>query len=104
MSTLTSMIGDKVSQAADQADSLSRETAGNLYAAASSVRKAAATAAEKLEEVGCYVKKYNLGKAVGQSKKMIRQYPAELVAIAAGVGFLSGIAIMSLGHVSSKRK
>jgi len=104
MSTLTSMIGDKVSHAADQADSLSHETAGTLYAAASSVRKAAATAAEKLEEAGCYVKKYNVGKAVGQSKKMIRQYPAELVAVAAGVGFLSGLAIMSFGLASGKRK
>jgi len=96
MSTLSSVINEKVSQATAQAGGLTQETAGNLHAAASSVRNAAQLAADKLDEAGSYVEKYDVGKAVAESKRIIRQYPAELVAVAAGVGFLSGLAVIGL--------
>jgi ElaB/YqjD/DUF883 family membrane-anchored ribosome-binding protein len=106
MSTLTSTIDEKVSQATAQAGGLTQEAAGNLHAAASSVRKAAQLAADKLDEAGSYVGKYDVGKAVGESKRIIRQYPAELVAVAAGVGFLSGLAFLGLirGSAPSNNK
>jgi ElaB/YqjD/DUF883 family membrane-anchored ribosome-binding protein len=105
MSTLTSLIDAKASRLADQMDGLSRETAENLHAAASSIRKGsraiddlAETAAGKLDGAGSYVEKHKVKRTIGESRKLVRQYPAELLAVAAGVGFVIGFAFRRLTH------
>jgi len=100
MSTLTSLIDEKVSQVGEHAEGLTQETAGTLHAAASSVRAGAATAAKSLDQVGSYIEKHNLNAAIGKSRQLVRRYPAELVAIAVGVGFLLGVAFVRFTHVS----
>jgi ElaB/YqjD/DUF883 family membrane-anchored ribosome-binding protein len=99
MSTLTSLINEKASQIGERADGLTQETAGTLHAAASSVRAGAATAANSLDEAGKYIESHNLKAAIGKSRLLVRKYPAELVAIAALVGFLSGVAFVRFTHV-----
>jgi ElaB/YqjD/DUF883 family membrane-anchored ribosome-binding protein len=109
MSTLTSLIDSKASRLADQVDDLGRETAENLHAAASSIRKGskaiddlAESAANKLDGAGSYVEKHNVKRTIGESRKLVRQYPAESLALAAGVGFVIGFAFRRLTHVCDK--
>ena len=106
MNTLTSLIDAKASRLADQVDDLGRETAENLHAAASSIRKGskaidelAESAADKLDGAGSYVEKHNVKRTIGESRKLVRQYPAESLALAAGVGFIIGFAFRRLTHV-----
>jgi len=116
MSTLTSLLDSPVSkiadfgrEAADTLDSARRETAGGLHAAASSIRKGsksienfAETTAKTLDEAGSYVKKHDLKRAVGDSRQLVRRYPGESIAFAAGVGFLAGFAIRRMTHACVK--
>src|ERR1700691_1929153 len=97
MSTLTSLLDEKASRMAEQVDDLGRETAGSLHAAASSIRKGsraiddfAASTANKLDGAGSYVEKHNVKWAIGESRQLVRRYPAESLFLAAGVGFLTG--------------
>ena len=106
MSTLTSRLDAKASRIARQVDELGRETAGGLHAAASSIRKGskaiedlAESTANKLDGAGTYVEKHNLKRAIGESRHLVRRYPAESLLLAAGVGFLAGFAIRRLTHV-----
>jgi ElaB/YqjD/DUF883 family membrane-anchored ribosome-binding protein len=119
MSTLTSLldspskIAEHVSDfgrdAADTLDNARREAAGGLHTAASSIRKGsktienfAETAAKTLDEAGTYVKKHDLKRAVGDSRQLVRRYPGESIAFAAGLGFLAGFAIRRLTHACAK--
>lgn len=109
MSTLTSLLDTKASRLAKQVDEFGRETAGGLHAAASSIRKGskaiedlAESTASKLDGAGTYVEKHNLKRAIGESRQMVRRYPAESLLLAAGVGFLAGFAIRRLTHVCRK--
>jgi len=109
MSTLTSLLGAKASRIAGQVDELGRETAGGLHAAASSIRKGseaiedlAESMANKLDGAGSYVEKHNMKRAIGESRQLVRRYPAQSLFLAAGVGFLTGFAIRRLTHVCAK--
>jgi|SRR5580658_5913199 ElaB/YqjD/DUF883 family membrane-anchored ribosome-binding protein len=106
MSTLTSLVDAKASRIVKQVDELGRETAGGLHAAASSIRKGskaiedlAESTANKLDGAGTYVEKHNLKRAVGESRQLVRRYPAESLLLAAGVGFVAGFAMRRLMHV-----
>ncbi len=106
MSTLTSLLDAKASLIAEQVDELGRETAGDLHAAASSIRMGskaiedlAESAANKLDGAGSYVEKHNVKRTIGESRQLVRRYPAESLFLAAGVGFLTGFAIRRLTHV-----
>jgi ElaB/YqjD/DUF883 family membrane-anchored ribosome-binding protein len=99
----------KASQAAERVDELGRETAQSLHAAASSIRKGskaiedlAESTADKLDGAGSYVAKHNVKRTLGESRLLVRRYPAQSLAIAAGVGFLAGFAIRRLMHVCAK--
>ena len=105
MSTLTSLLDEKASRIAEQVDDLGRETAESLHAAAASIRKGskaienvAESTADKLDGAGSYVEKHNVKRAVAESRKLVRRYPVESLVLAAGVGFLSGLAIRHLTH------
>jgi ElaB/YqjD/DUF883 family membrane-anchored ribosome-binding protein len=98
MSTLTNRVND-----------LGRETAENLHAAASSIRKGskaiddlAESAADRLDGAGSYVEKHNVKRTIGESRKLVRQHPTESLALAAGVGFVIGFAFRRLTHVCDK--
>src|SRR5579863_9838236 len=84
MRTLTSLLDAKASRMAEQADGLGRGTAESLHAAASSIRKGskaiedlAESTANKLDGAGKYVEKHNLKRAIGESRQLVRRYPAE---------------------------
>jgi ElaB/YqjD/DUF883 family membrane-anchored ribosome-binding protein len=120
MSNLTSLLDAKVSRIADQVDDLGREaahtldharqeTAESLHSAASSIRRGgrqgskaienlAESIAKPLEGAGSYVKKHDLKRAIGDSRQLVRRYPAESLFLAAGVGLLTGFAIRRLTH------
>jgi ElaB/YqjD/DUF883 family membrane-anchored ribosome-binding protein len=90
-------------------DDLGRETAESLHAAASSIRKGskaiedlAESTANKLDGAGSYVEKHDVKRAIGESKRMVRRYPAESLALAGGVGFVLGFAIRRLTHACDK--
>jgi len=109
MSTLTSLLDEKASRIADQVDELGRETAESLHAAASSVRKGskaiedlAESTANKLDGAGSYVEKHNVKRAVGETRQLVRRYPAESILVAAAVGFVTGFAIRRLTHACEK--
>ena len=109
MRTLTSLLDAKASRMAEQADGLGRGTAESLHAAASSIRKGskaiedlAESTANKLDGAGKYVEKHNLKRAIGESRQLVRRYPAESLVLAAGVGFLAGFAIRRLTHSCGK--
>lgn len=124
MSTLKSLLDEKASQLAEQVSDFGRdaagiidharnETAGGLHAAASSIRRnvregskvvgnLAESTATKLDEAGSYVKKHDLKRTLGESRQLIRRYPGESLALAAGVGILAGIAIRRLTHTCAK--
>jgi ElaB/YqjD/DUF883 family membrane-anchored ribosome-binding protein len=109
MSTLTSLLDEKAARIAEQVDDLGRETAGNLHAAASSIRKGskaiddlAESTANKLDGAGSYVEKHNVKWAIGAPRRVVRRYPAESLLLAAGVGFLTGFAIRRLTHSCTK--
>ena len=123
MSTLTSL-DEKASKLAEQVadfgrdaaniiDQARNETAGGLHAAASSIRRnvlegskvvdnLAESAATTLDEAGSFVKKHDLKRTLGESRHLVRRYPAESLALAAGVGFLAGIAIRRFTHTCAK--
>jgi len=119
MSTVTSgkvsefagQISDFGRDAADAIDHAGNETAGSLHAAASQIRRnvregskavenLAESAAAKLDKAGSYVKEHNLKRSLGKSKQMVGRYPGKSLAIAAGVGFLTAIA---LGRLTRRR-
>ena len=109
MSTLTSLLDEKASRLAEQVDDLGRETAESLHAAASSIRKGwkavenvAESTANKLDGAGSYVEKHNAKRAIAGSRQLVRRYPVEALALAAGLGFLSGFAIRRLTHACNK--
>ena len=113
MSTLTSLLDSKASRIAEEVDDFTHETAGNLHAAASSIRKGgrqgskaiedlAENTANKLDGAGSYVEKHNAKRTIGESRQLVRRYPAESLVVAAGVGFLAGFAIRRLTHVCDK--
>jgi len=109
MSTLTSLIDAKTSRLVEQVDDLGRETAESLHGAASSIRKGskaiedlAENTADKLDGAGSYVEKHNVKRTIGESRQLVRRYPAESLVVAAGVGFLTGFAIRRLMHVCNK--
>ncbi len=109
MDTLTSLLDDKASRIAEQVDGLGRETAEGLHAAASSIRKGskaidhlAESAANRLDGAGKYVEKHNVKRAIGESRQLVRRYPVESLVLAAGVGFLTGIAFRRLTHTCDK--
>jgi ElaB/YqjD/DUF883 family membrane-anchored ribosome-binding protein len=124
MSTLTSRfdakvsgiagpVSDLASGAADAFDLAANETAESLHAAASSIRKVGyrgskaiedltQSTADKLDDAGSYVRKHDLKRTIGESRQLVRRYPAESLALAAGVGFLTGIAVRRLTHTCDK--
>lgn len=109
MATLTSLLDEKASRIAEQVDDLGRETAENLHAAASSLRKGskaiedlAESTAGKLDGAGSYVEKHNVKRTLAESRYLVRRYPAESLAIAATVGFLTGFALRRFAHVCDK--
>jgi len=113
MSTLTSLLDEKASRMADQVDDLGREAAGSLHAAASSIRKGghqgsraiedlAESTANKLDGAGSYVEKHNAKRAIGESRQIVRRYPAESLALAAALGFVTGFAVRRLTHACGK--
>jgi ElaB/YqjD/DUF883 family membrane-anchored ribosome-binding protein len=113
MNNLTSLLDEKASRIAAQVDDLGRETASGLHAAASSIRKGGRqgskaienlteSAANTLDEVGSYVKKHDLKRAIGGSRQLVRRYPAESLVLAAGIGFLTGFAFRRLTHTCEK--
>ena len=108
-----SKIAEQVSElgrhAADTIDQVRRQTAGGLHAAASSIRKnaregtkvvedLAESTASTLDDAGTFVRKHDLKRAIGDSRQLVRRYPGESLAVAAGVGFLAAIAIRRLTH------
>jgi ElaB/YqjD/DUF883 family membrane-anchored ribosome-binding protein len=113
MATLTSLLDEKASRIAEQVDDLGREAAASLHAAASSIRKGghqsskaiedlAEGAASKLDGVGSYVRKHDLKRTIGESRQIVRRYPVESLALAAGLGFLTGFAIRRITHSCDK--
>jgi ElaB/YqjD/DUF883 family membrane-anchored ribosome-binding protein len=99
----------KASRIAQQVDEFRRETVESLHAAASSIRKGskaiedlAESTANKLGGAGAYVEKHDLKRTIGESRQLIRQYPVELVVLAAGAGFVTGFAIRRLTHACEK--
>jgi ElaB/YqjD/DUF883 family membrane-anchored ribosome-binding protein len=109
MSTLTSLLDKKASRTAEQVDDLGRGMAGGLHAAADSIRKGskaienvADSAAGKLDGAGSYVEKHTVKRAIAESRQLVRRYPVESLVLAAGVGFLSGLAIRRLTHTCHK--
>ena len=109
MSTLTSLLDAKASRMAEQVDDFGRETAESLHTAASSIRKGskaiedlAKGTANKLDKAGSYVEEHDVKRAIGESRKLVRQYPVESLVLAAGLGFLTGFAIRRLTHVCGK--
>lgn len=106
-------VSDFGHDAADMIDHARTETAGGLHAAASSIRRnvrqgskvvenLAQSTANTLDEAGSYIKKHDLKRTLGDSRQLVRQYPGESLALAAGVGFLAGIAILRLTHRCAK--
>jgi len=103
MSTLTSLLDAKAYRIVEQVDGLGRETAGNLHAAASTIRQGskaiedlAESTADKLDMAGSYVEKHDLKRTIGESRQLVRRYPVESLVLAAGVGFLTGFAMRHL--------
>ena len=110
MSTLTSRIDAKASRIVEQIDEVNHEAADSLHAAASSIRKGgqrgshaiedlAKGTAAKLDGAGSFIEDHDLKKTIGGSRHVVRRYPVESVAFAAGVGFLAGLAIRHLTHI-----
>lgn len=119
MSTLTKasriaeQVGDLGHAAADRLDHARNETAEVLHAAASSIRKGGRqgskaikdlteSTADTLDGAGSYVAKHDLRRTIGESRQIVRRYPAESLVLAAGVGFLTGFAFRRLTHVCAK--
>jgi ElaB/YqjD/DUF883 family membrane-anchored ribosome-binding protein len=103
------LLDEKASRIAEQVDDLGRETAESLHAAAASIRRGskaienvAENTADKLDGAGSYVEKHNVKRAVAESRQLVRRYPVESLVLAAGVGFLSGLAIRRLTHTCDK--
>ncbi len=108
-SKLAEHVSDFGRDAAGFVDHARKETAGGLHAAASSIRRGtkvvenlAESTAATLDEAGAYVRKHDLKRAVSDSRQLVRRYPGESLAIAAGVGFLAGIAIRRLTHTCAR--
>jgi len=113
MSTLTSLLDSKASRIAEEVDDFTHETAGNLHAAASSIRKGgrqgskaiedlAKGAANTLDGAGSYIEKHDLKRAIGESRQIVRRYPVDLLVLAAGIGFVAGFAIRRVTHSCAK--
>jgi|SRR5579863_509344 len=109
MSNLTSLIDEKASRLAKQVDGIGHETADSLHAAATSIRKGLKAienvvegAANKLDGAGTYVEKHNVKRVIGESRQLVRRYPAELLVLAAGAGFLAGFAARRLTHTCNE--
>jgi ElaB/YqjD/DUF883 family membrane-anchored ribosome-binding protein len=109
MSTLTSLPDGKASRIAQQLDDISRGAAESLHGAASSIRKSskaidelAETTAERLDDAGSYVEKHSVKRSIAQSHQLVQRYPGRSLVLAAGVGFLTGVAIRRLTHVCDK--
>jgi ElaB/YqjD/DUF883 family membrane-anchored ribosome-binding protein len=112
-SKLAERVSDFGHEAADIVDHARNETAGGLHAAASSIRRnvregarvvenLAESTAATLDEAGSYLKKHDLKRTLGDSRQLVRRYPGESLALAAGVGFLAGIAIRRLTHTCAR--
>ena len=113
MSTLTSLPDEKASRAAEQMDNFTHAAADNLHTAASSVREGgrqgskvvenlAESTADRLDGVGTYIEKHDRIHTLARSRQLVRRYPAELMAVAAGVGFLTGFAFRRLTHACGR--
>ncbi len=113
MSTPTSLPDEKASRAAEHLDNLTRDVADNLRAAASSVRKGgrqgskavgdlAESTANRLEGAGTYIEKHDRIHTLARSRQLVRQHPVEFLAIAAGMGFLTGLAFRRLTHACER--
>ena len=109
MSTSTSLPDEKTSRTAEQLDDFTREAADNFHAVASAVREGgrhgsktvedlAEGAASRLDGAGTYIEKHDRIHTLARTRQLVRQYPAELLAVAAGVGFLTGVAVRRLTH------
>jgi ElaB/YqjD/DUF883 family membrane-anchored ribosome-binding protein len=110
MSTVTALLGWKASRISEQVDDLAHETGERLHGAASSIRKSgkqgakvvedlAERTATKLDGAGSCIEEHDLKHAIGESRQLVRRYPGESLALAVGVGFLTGFAIRRLTHV-----
>ena len=106
-SRITEQVSDFSREAGDKLDHARNETAGSLHAAASSIRRGgrqgshaianlANGTADTLDDAASYVKKHDLKRTIGESRQLVRQYPAESRALAAGVGFLAGFAVRQI--------
>ena len=113
MSTSTSPLDEKVSRAAEHLDDLTRDAADKLHAAASSVRKGglqgskavedlAENTANRLDGAGTYIEKHDRIRTLARSRQLVRQYPAGFLAVAAGMGFLTGFAFRRLTHACDR--
>jgi|GEM_PF-3329510 len=110
MSTEEFLRGGKASRMAAQVDDLAHETGESLHGAASSIRKGGERGSKAIEDLaestaagldgaGSYIEEHDLKHAIGESRQVVRRYPVESLALAAGVGFLAGLAIRRLTHV-----
>ena len=110
MNTVTSLLGGKASRVTEQVDDLAHETGESLHGAASSIRRRgqqgsraiedlAEATATKLDGAGSFIEEHDLKHAIGESRQLVRRYPVESLALAASVGFLTGLAIRRLSHV-----
>jgi hypothetical protein len=107
MSIETYLPGENAARIAAQVDELAHETADSLHGAASSIRTGggksskaiedlANGAAAKLDGAGTFIEEHDLKHAVEGSRQLVRRYPVEALALAAGLGFLSALAIRRL--------
>ena len=110
MSTVASPFGGKPSHLVGQIDDLGHEAAASLHGAASSIRKRAQEGAKAIEDLaestasrldgaGSYIEGHDLTHTLRESRHLVRRYPVKSLVLAAGVGFLTGLAIRRLTQV-----
>jgi ElaB/YqjD/DUF883 family membrane-anchored ribosome-binding protein len=109
MNNVTSRLGARASRIAEQLDDIGHQAAEGLHTAASSIRKGGQHGSEAIEDLtkgtaarldraGSFIEDHDLKHAIGGSRQFVRRYPVETLVLAAGVGFLTGLAILGLAH------
>ena len=109
MSTLTSLLDGKASRIGEQMDSFGRETSASLHGAASAIRKGlnaidhlAESTAKRLDGAGSCVENHTVKRTLAQSRRLVGRYPGKSLVLAAGIGFLTGFAVLRLAHGCDK--
>jgi len=103
MSILTSLFDAKSSRLAQQVNGLSHATAESLHGAACSIRRGskaieslAESTAGRLDAAGTYVGAHDAKRTIAESRQLVRRFPVESLFLAAGLGFLTGLAARHL--------